>query len=562
MLAIDGLHVGYGGADHALAGLSLQVSPGEVVAVLGSNGAGKTTLLRTISRTLPRGGHARGRVELDGAPLPRTTEDVMRSGVVHVPEGRRIFPLTVAENLRIGAFNSPEALRIRQRKLVLDLFPELEPRMGQQGSTLSGGEQQMLAIGRGLMSCPRLLMLDEPTLGLAPLVIERIGRDLEKIAGQGIAVLLVEQNLALVEIATSGLVLETGRVVASGPAEKLARDDLAARYLGAAAGNRPDGEGKVRTAGRAPAAPRPPAPRPAPTPAVAERSAEKGELLVQAQALTLRFGGVTALRKVDLDVGRGTLHAIIGPNGAGKTTLLNVLSGLLAPDEGTVRIGGRVLPSRRPYAAAGLGVARAFQNLALYGDQSVEDNLLLGRHHLMRGGPFAFAAAVMRTRAARAEERAHRRRVRELAGQLGIAALLDQNVGELSYGDRKRVEVARAVCTERPVLLLDEPLAGMNREEKLEVAATIRYCHTELGATLVLVDHDMQVVMDLAQTVTVLDFGVRIAHGTPEEVSADPAVIAAYLGTGAESGRPGLPRARRRHHRPGATGPSGVDEEE
>ncbi|AUH44576.1 ATP-binding cassette domain-containing protein [Streptomyces sp. CMB-StM0423] len=560
MLTIEDLHVGYGGAGHALSGLSLQVSPGEVVAVLGSNGAGKTTLLRTISRTLPRGGHVRGRVELDGAPLPGKTEDVMRSGVVHVPEGRRIFPLTVAENLRIGAFSSPKALRMQQRKLVLDLFPELEARMGQPGSTLSGGEQQMLAIGRGLMSCPRLLMLDEPTLGLAPLVIERIGRDLEKIAGQGIAVLLVEQNLALVEIATSGLVLETGRVVASGPAEQLARDELAARYLGATTGNRPDGEGKARTADRTPAGPRSTASQPAA--AATKGSAEKGELLVQAEALTLRFGGVTALRKVDLDVGQGTVHAIIGPNGAGKTTLLNVLSGILAPDEGTVRIGGRVLPHRRPYAAAGLGVARAFQNLALYGDRSVEDNLLLGRHHLMRGGPVAFAAAVVRTRAARAEERAHRRRVRELAGQLGIAALLDQDVGELSYGDRKRVEVARAVCMERPVLLLDEPLAGMNREEKLEVAATIRYCHTELGSTVVLVDHDMHVVMDLAQTVTVLDFGVRIAHGPPEQVSADPAVIAAYLGTGDETGQPGRSDAPGQRRRQGADGRSRADEEE
>ncbi|MFF0729532.1 ATP-binding cassette domain-containing protein [Streptomyces sp. NPDC004134] len=562
MLTIEDLHVGYGGAGHALAGLSLQVSPGEVVAVLGSNGAGKTTLLRTISRTLPRGGHARGRVEFDGAPLPGKTEDVMRSGVVHVPEGRRIFPLTVAENLRIGAFGSPKPLRRQQRKLVLDLFPELAARMGQPGSTLSGGEQQMLAIGRGLMSRPRLLMLDEPTLGLAPLVIERIGRDLEKIAGQGIAVLLVEQNLALVKTATSGLVLETGRVVASGPAEELARDDLAARYLGATAGNRPDGTRRVRTAGRTPPGSRPPAPRPAPAAAAAEAPAQKAESLVKAEALTVRFGGVTALRKVDLDVGRGTVHAIIGPNGAGKTTLLNVLSGILAPDEGTVRVGGRVLPHRRPYAAAGLGVARAFQNLALYGDQSVEDNLLLGRHHLMRGGPLAFAAAAVRTRAARAEERAHRRRVRELAGQLGIAALLDQDVGELSYGDRKRVEVARAVCMERPVLLLDEPLAGMNREEKLRVAATIRHCHRELGSTVVLVDHDMHVVMDLAQTVTVLDFGVRIAHGTPEQVSADPAVIAAYLGTGEETGRPGGCDAPRQRRRQGVQGRSGVDGEE
>ncbi|HEY8478795.1 MAG TPA: ABC transporter ATP-binding protein [Spirillospora sp.] len=257
--------------------------------------------------------------------------------------------------------------------------------------------------------------------------------------------------------------------------------------------------------------------------------------LVEVTDVSVRFGGVAALRGVSCEVAEGSLHAIIGPNGAGKSTLLNVLSGIVRPTEGTVRVRGVDLARRRPHQMAALGMARAFQNIALYGEMSVLENLMLGRHHLMRSG---LAAAPLRLPGSRREERRHRDRVIEIAESLGMAHLLRRRTGELPYGDQKRVELARAICMETPVLLLDEPLAGMNHDEKLEVAGMIRHCHSERAATVILVDHDMPIVMDMADTVTVLDFGRRIAQGTPAEVSSHPAVIAAYLGeAGSEEAR-------------------------
>lgn len=258
--------------------------------------------------------------------------------------------------------------------------------------------------------------------------------------------------------------------------------------------------------------------------------------LVEVDNVSVRFGGVAALRGVSCEVAEGSLHAIIGPNGAGKSTLLNVLSGIVRPTEGTVRVRGVDLARRRPHRMAALGMARAFQNIALYGEMSVLENLMLGRHHLMRSG---LAGAPLRLPGSRREEQRHRARVIEIVESLGMAHLLHRRTGELPYGDQKRVELARAICMEAPLLLLDEPLAGMNHDEKLEVAGMIRHCHSERAATVIMVDHDMPIVMDMADTVTVLDFGRRIAQGTPAEVSSHPAVIAAYLGeAGPEEVRP------------------------
>ncbi|HEY8478796.1 MAG TPA: ABC transporter ATP-binding protein [Spirillospora sp.] len=238
MLAVDGLCVGYTGAERALEGLSFEVGEDDVVAVLGANGAGKTTLLRAISGTLPmhRGRVTAGTIRYRGRPLPGSPRGVVAAGVVQVPEGRRIFGrLTVEENLAIGGFvrrRGKETKKARDR--VFELFPELKDRAGQRGSLLSGGEQQMLAIGRGLMASPRLLMLDEPTLGLAPLMVRRIGEVIRDIGEQGTTVLLVEQNAMALRVATRAVVLEAGVAVAQGTTAELAEHDLAARYLGAA----------------------------------------------------------------------------------------------------------------------------------------------------------------------------------------------------------------------------------------------------------------------------------------------------------------------------------------
>jgi branched-chain amino acid transport system ATP-binding protein len=245
--------------------------------------------------------------------------------------------------------------------------------------------------------------------------------------------------------------------------------------------------------------------------------------------VTVEFGALKALSDVSFTVRPGTVHAVIGPNGAGKSTMFNVLSGVYRASAGEVRLGDTVLSGMRPHQIARLGVARAFQNIALSGSQTVGENLMLGRHTLTRTG---FLAAGLRLPSAIREGRRHGERVREIAEFLELGTKFHTPVGVLSYGDQKRVEVARALCTEPRLLLLDEPVAGMNAEETERMARAVLEIRDELGISIVLVEHDMGMVMSIADRVTVLDFGRRIADGTPDETQANPEVIRAYLGSG------------------------------
>ncbi len=254
-----------------------------------------------------------------------------------------------------------------------------------------------------------------------------------------------------------------------------------------------------------------------------------GEVILDVRNIALAFGGVTALADVSFDVREHEIRSIIGPNGAGKSSLLNVINGFYHPQRGTISYRGVIRSRMKPYHAARQGIARTFQNIALFKGMSVLDNIMTGRNLMMRS---SFLEQALYFGRARREEMAHRRKVEQIIDFLQIEAIRKTPVGRLPYGLQKRVELGRALAAEPRMLLLDEPMAGMNVEEKEDMCRFVLDVNDEFGTTMVLIEHDMGVVMDLSDRVVVLDYGRKIGDGTPDEVRSNQAVIDAYLGVG------------------------------
>ena len=258
-------------------------------------------------------------------------------------------------------------------------------------------------------------------------------------------------------------------------------------------------------------------------------SKQIGEVILNVQNISLSFGGVKALADISFDVREHELRAIIGPNGAGKSSMLNCINGVYTPQQGQITFRGQTFSHMDSHQVAVMGVARTFQNLALFKGMSVLDNIMTGRNLRMKSNLFLQA---IRLGPAEREEFEHRQRVEEIIDFLEIQPYRKTPVGQLPYGLQKRVDLGRALALEPQVLLLDEPMAGMNVEEKQDMCRFILDVNDEFGTTVVLIEHDMGVVMDISDRVVVLDYGKKIGDGTPDEVRNNPEVISAYLGTG------------------------------
>jgi branched-chain amino acid transport system ATP-binding protein len=253
-------------------------------------------------------------------------------------------------------------------------------------------------------------------------------------------------------------------------------------------------------------------------------------LLLEARQVTKQFGGLTAVSSVDFTIPERSIVSLIGPNGAGKTTFFNIMTGLYIPTSGTLTFEGQTLAGRRPDEVVKLGIGRTFQNIRLFGNMTVLENVLVGHHVRMKAGPFG---AIFRPPSVKAEERRARERARELLDYVGLPGRDDEYAKNLPYGDQRRLEIARALATEPKLLLLDEPTAGMNPNETLQMTRLIDKLRDELGLTILLIEHDMKVVMGISDRVSVLDHGQKIAEGSPQEIQHNAQVIEAYLGRGA-----------------------------
>jgi ABC-type branched-subunit amino acid transport system ATPase component/MFS family permease len=517
LLLVRAVDVHYDGVQ-VLFGVDFEVDEGEIVALLGTNGAGKSTLLKAVSGLVEASG---GAIIFDGRDMTHTPPDeIAARGVTQVPGGQGVFPsLTVAENLRLAGWlqrrDQDEVKDATER--VMGYFPVLRERLHEPAGNLSGGQQQMLTLGMAFIGRPRLLMIDELSLGLAPTVIAQLLDIVKALRDRGTTIILVEQsvNLALT-LADEAYFMEKGEIRFHGPtAELLERPDvLRSVFLegaGNAASSRPRPNG-----GRAPVTPD-----------------GQRKVSLEVSNVSKRFGGVTALNDVSFTVSRAEILGFIGPNGAGKTTLFDVICGFLPADGGAIRLqtdrGSYELTRKSPQARARLGLGRSFQDGRLFPALTVQETIAVALETHVKSRNLL--AAGLHLPHVMLSERRVRNRVDELIDMLGLGAFRDKFVHELSTGSRRIVDLACVLAHEPTVLLLDEPSSGIAQREAEALAPLLTRVRDTLGATLLVIEHDLPLLTSIADRMIALDLGEIIAEGAPADVVRHPAVIASYLGT-------------------------------
>jgi branched-chain amino acid transport system ATP-binding protein len=534
LLECRGVDVSYGQVQ-ILFGVDFAVQEGEIVALLGTNGAGKSTLLKAICGLVkPK----RGTVHFAGEDVTSLPADTTtHRGISLMPGGKGVFPtLTVAENLRLASWlirKDPE--RIAEAKAeVEELFPILRERSGQMAGNLSGGEQQMLALGGALMTRPHLLMIDELSLGLAPTIVAQLLDVVREIHRRGTTIVIVEQsiNVAL-NLAERAVFMEKGEVRFEGPtADLLDRPDIlrsvfisgasaVASDAGAEAEAAAD-ETEAETSARHAAA-------------VAELKARRRapgadvKPVLECRDLVKRFGGITAVDHVDLALRDGEILGLIGHNGAGKTTLMDCISGFNTIEAGRIMLRGHDVTEWAPHERAVGGLGRSFQDALLYPSLNVLETVAVARErHLANRDMVAAAFGLPASYESEQETLA---KADELIELMGLNAFREKLTGELSTGSRRIVDLACILAQDPQVLMLDEPSGGVAQKETEALGPLLLRVREHTGCSVLVIEHDMPLLSTICDRMVALELGGVIAEGTPAEVLEHPRVVESYLGT-------------------------------
>ncbi len=515
LLSCRGIDMAYGPVQ-ILFDVDFDVARGEIVALLGTNGAGKSTLLKGICGLVRP---TAGTVTYDGQDITKLSADATtHRGVSLMPGGKGVFPtLTVAENLRLASWlirKEPERVDAARAE-VEALFPILKSRTGQMAGNLSGGEQQMLALGGALMTQPDVLMIDELSLGLAPTIVAQLLEVVREIHARGTTIVIVEQsvNVAL-NLAQRAVFMEKGEVRFTGPtSELLDRPDILRSVFIAGAGADLDEPATAKVPARA-----------------AKRTiARDAKVMLECAGVVKRFGGITAVNDVDLQLRDGQILGLIGHNGAGKTTLMDCISGFLPIDSGRIRLRGHDVTEWAPHERARGGVARSFQDALLYPSLTVAETIAVARERHLESTDMV--AAAFQLPASYESEIAVEGTVDMLIELMGLGAFRQKLTGELSTGSRRIVDLACILAQDPKVLMLDEPSGGVAQKETEALGPLLLRVRDQVGCSVLVIEHDMPLLRTICDEMIALELGGVIAQGTPEEVLEHPLVIESYLGT-------------------------------